>query len=265
VAEAGAQQFEQQAASATGIPFPVVHQQAVVESGEGSNKGPSSAGALGFWQFLPSTYNAYAGQAGVQPGTEMNTADETKVYIAYMNSLLKQEGGNILKALEAYNAGPGNLQAGASYASGILSSAGVSQSASAGPASATTAGIHIPGTGVTIPTSPSDFIGLAVNGLLNALGIPSIKDLFQRLGLILFGVLLIIVGIRILNEGKNGGSGGGQQQGAVAKKDKEEGSKSAEPESQPKTEALSGGKAATAESGASGLGASEALEAAAIA
>jgi Transglycosylase SLT domain len=274
-ADPNAQQWEQQAASGTGIPFTVTKQQAIAESGEGANIGPSSAGAVGFWQFLPTTYNAYASQAGVPQNTMSNAADETQVYIVYMNSLLKQEGGNIFKALEAYNAGPGNLSAGAGYASGILSKAGVSQSATAGAAGATTAGIHIPGTGVTIPTSPGDFIGLAAQGLLKALGIPSIKDLLQRLALILFGALMIYVGIRILSEGNKGG-GQRQQQGAGNNKEKEESEETdtkAAKESTPSTEALSpsegapavaGGTSAAASEG-TGVDASEALEAVAIA
>lgn len=258
-----ARQWEQQAATGTGIPFAVTRQQAIAESGE-TDTATSSAGAHGFWQFLASTYNPLAAQAGVPQGSWNNPAAETKVYIVYMNQLLKQEGGSVFKALEAYNAGPGNLPAGAGYAASILSKAGVSQGITAGTpgVSTTAADFSIPG----VP-SVSGIAGGIVNGLvggiLKAFGVPSFKDMFQRLGLILFGVALVIVGIRILSNGggsnKGGGGGGGQQRGQ-----KDEETKPSELESeQPSTQALSSGAGESA--GAEGLGASEALEAAAVA
>lgn len=253
--------YEQQAASATGIPLSVVKQQAIAESGEGSNNGPSSAGAMGFWQFLPSTYNSLAQQAGVPLNSMSNAADETKVYIVYMKQLLNQEGGSIFKALEAYNAGPGNLSAGAGYASGIESKAGVPQSAKAGSASADLTGVHIPGTGITVPT-PSDItngivgalggvVSDVIKGFLQSLGLPSLKDMFQRLALILLGAMLVFIGIRMLATGggskqvftiNTGGGGGGSSKTAVSK-------------SAPKTKVLSSG-------GTQSLGSSEAIDAA---
>ncbi len=51
-----------QGASATcpGLPWPVLAAIGQVESGHGTNTGPSSAGAMGPMQFLPSTFGAYA-------------------------------------------------------------------------------------------------------------------------------------------------------------------------------------------------------------
>jgi hypothetical protein len=262
-----ATKWEQQAATGTGIPFAVTHQQALAESGE-TDTPVSSAGAHGFWQFLASTYNTHAAQAGVPQGSWNNPADETKVYIVYMNELLKQEGGSIFKALEAYNAGPGNLGAGAGYAAGIMAKAGVPQSASAG----TAGGVQPSAADLGIPNPLNPLGGVAggivnglVSGILKAFGVPSFKDMFQRLGLILFGAVLVIVGIRILsnNSSKGGGGDGGGGQG----KQREEESDSAKTgklkEEQPSTEALSsdGGESA----GVEGVGASEALEAAAVA
>lgn len=211
--------YVKQASSGTGLPYALVAAQANDESGFNANA-VSSAGAEGWLQFLPSTYNAYAAQAGVPQNTEFNVADETKVYVAYMNSLLKTEGGSIFKALEAYNAGPGNLQAGAGYASSIMSAAGVSQSAQAGGGSNTSTSpdaqtaSFIPG----IPGIPgvNTIIQDVGGAILKAFGVSSVKDMFQRLGLILFGAVLIYVGIRILSEGNKGGnkgSGGSSQQG----------------------------------------------------
>ena len=201
-------QFIQQAAQGTGLPVSVVQAQAYTESRYNSGA-VSGAGAEGFWQFEPTTYNAVAPRAGVPFGSEFNVADETKAYVVYMNDLLKQEGGDIFKALEAYNAGPGNLSAGAGYASGIMSAAGVSQGAKAGsPATqATLTGISIPNPfswlfGGPVASAASGAItkamGEAFQAFLAAFGVASLKDMFQRLGLILLGVALIIVGLNIL-------------------------------------------------------------------
>lgn len=207
---AGDQTFINQAATGTGIPASVVGAQAQAESNFNSNA-VSSTGAEGFWQFEPSTYNTVAAQAGVPQGTEFNTADETKAYIVYMNQLLAQEGGSVFKALEAYNAGPGNLSAGSAYASGILAAAGQSQALKA----------NSPGTGIVTTgfnPNPLDLFGIPgsiengissglgdignsfVNSIFSALGIPSLKDLLQRLGLILLGVVLVLVGISLLGK-----------------------------------------------------------------
>lgn len=198
------------AAQGTGIPASVVGAQAQEESGF-NPAAVSSAGAEGFWQFLPSTYQGVAAQAGVPSNSEFNVGDETKAYVVYMNQLLQQEGGSIYKALEAYNAGPGNLSAGAGYANAIMQNAGVSTSATAGTPTQTaqTAGltIGIPGLGnIGIPSPTSigeDIISGLFGGLLNMLGLSTLKDLLQRLALILLGVLLLIVGIRVLSQGRS--------------------------------------------------------------
>jgi hypothetical protein len=212
--------YVKQASSGTGLPYGLVAAQANDESGFKANA-VSSAGAEGWLQFLPSTYNAYAAQSGVPQNTEFNVADETKVYVTYMNSLLKQEGGSVFKALEAYNAGPGNLPAGAGYANSIMSAAGVSQSAQAGGGSnaSTTSDISTAGLIPGIPGIPgvNTIISDVGGAILKAFGVSSLKDMFQRLGLILFGAVLIYVGIRILSEGNkdggNKGSNNSSQQG----------------------------------------------------
>lgn len=254
-----AQQWEQQAATGTGIPFSVTHQQAIAESGE-TDTPTSSAGAHGFWQFLASTYNPLAAQAGVPTGSWNNPADETKVYVVYMNQLLKQEGGSIFKALEAYNAGPGNLGAGAGYATSIMSKAGVATSTTAGtPGVSTTAAdfsIPNPLTGIS-----NGIVNGLVSGLLKTFGVPSFKDMFQRLGLILFGAVLVIVGIRILSNSSSGSKGGGGGGGGNAQSSSEREEKP-QTSAKPETKALSsGGESNAVES----VGASEAMEAAAVA
>lgn len=206
------QQYVAEAAAGTGVPQSVVASQAVQESGFNANA-RSSAGALGWLQFMPATYNSLASQAGVPPNTETNVADETKVYIVYMNQLLKKEGGSIFAALEDYlgTKGPQGQQ----YASAILNRAGVPLNTKAGgtdPGNVTTtadtqaAGIpnplNIPG---DIGNAVTGALGGLIQGILKAFGVPDFKDLFQRLALILLGVALILVGIKVLSSGGGGG------------------------------------------------------------
>lgn len=137
-------QWIKKAASGTGLPETVVAAQNYTESGYGSNEGPSSAGALGPWQFLPSTYTGL----GFQAGTENDWSTSTDAYVKYMKQLLQEEHGNVRNALAAYNAGPGNLQAGYGYADHILALAGQQGSLSvsdSSPGGDSSAGIGIPG------------------------------------------------------------------------------------------------------------------------
>jgi len=205
------QSYVTQAAQNTGLPESVVAAQVNEESGFNPNA-VSPTGAEGFWQFEPGTYNAVAGQAGVSPGSEFNVADETKAYIVLMNQLLQQEGGNVFKALEAYNAGPGNLNAGSGYAATILANAGQPQNLTSSSAANTT-GLNIsnplnilnPFSGLNFGNVGSDITGGIISGIstwfTNQLGVPSLKDAMQRLGLILLGVILVIVGISIISKG----------------------------------------------------------------
>ena len=209
------QPYVRQASQATGIPQSVIAAQAQAESNFNSGA-VSSTGAEGWLQFEPQTYNAYAGQAGVPANSEFNVADETKVYDVYMNSLLKQEGGSVFRALEAYNAGPGNLAAGQQYANSILQKAGQSQSLSSKGSSQSATLADFPGGGFDPLNWPGDVYNAAnnavgdafssignsiINSIFSALGIPSLKDLLQRLGLILLGAALILVGINMLTKG----------------------------------------------------------------
>lgn len=184
----------QQMSNETGIPFDVVAAQASAESGFNAHA-KSSAGALGWLQFLPSTYDTYAAQAGVGKGTEFNPADEAKVYSVYMRSLLKEEKGNLRNALAAYNAGPGNVQAGLGYADRILGTAGEK-------------GGNISTTGNPLTGGLGGLLGgtgISISGLLgNTLG--DLRDVFERLGLILFGAALILLGIHLLATGGASGS-----------------------------------------------------------
>lgn len=113
------QGYVSQAAEQLGIPQSVVAAQIQLES-DWNPRAVSGAGAEGIAQFIPSTFAAY----GPKGGSPFNVADAFAAYVSYMRALLRQEGGDLRKALEAYNAGPGDLSAGSGYASTILTRAG---------------------------------------------------------------------------------------------------------------------------------------------
>lgn len=222
---ASALPYLNQASQATGIPLQVVEAQNYTESAYGANQGPSSAGALGPWQFMPGTFTGL----GFPAGQETSWPVSTQAYIKYMDELLQQEGDNLFKALEAYNAGPGNLSAGAGYASAIESMAGVSQNTQVTPGnpssvnvatgapSNTSGAFGIPG----LPSAldPNTWIQDIAKALFGSLGIPNLKDMLQRTGLILLGAGLLYVGIMLIakdftmpsapNASSSGNSGGG--------------------------------------------------------
>jgi hypothetical protein len=113
------------AAGVIGIPASVVRAQINEESG-GQLNVTSPTGAQGPAQFEPGTW-----QDQGCTGSPDNANDAMKCYAKYMYALVKQEHGNVRDALAAYNAGPGNLQAGYGYADTILADAGQNSGLSA--------------------------------------------------------------------------------------------------------------------------------------
>jgi Transglycosylase SLT domain len=86
------------------------------ESGRGANKGPSSAGALGDFQFTDETAKQY----GITDRNDFG--QEARGAADYMQGLLSEFGGNLKEAVAAYNAGPGKVeQAIQQYGNGWLS------------------------------------------------------------------------------------------------------------------------------------------------
>jgi Transglycosylase SLT domain len=181
-------QYIKEAATGTHLPESVVAAQNYTESGYGQNMGPSSAGALGPWQFLPSTY---AG-TGEPAGTENDWAYSTQAYIKYMNQLLKEEHGNVRNALAAYNAGPGNLQAGYGYADHILSLAGQGN-ITVGTTSPQSSSSLIPGLGgITGPLGTIANVFSTIDTVLKDILSPSF---WLRIASFFAGILLLVAGI----------------------------------------------------------------------
>lgn len=124
------------AAAGTNLPYDVVACQVNAESGFDPSA-VSPAGAEGPYQFLPSTFYSVAS------GSPFSWRDSTQAYIVYMSSLLHEFGGNVRNALGAYNAGPGNYQAGWGYADGILACAGQGN-ISVGPSGVSLGSLNLP-------------------------------------------------------------------------------------------------------------------------
>lgn len=75
------------------------------ESG-GSNTALSPKGAMGAFQFMPSTWNAYKTSPDASPN---NRQDATIAYQHYMSDLTNEFHGDQRKAVAAYNYGSGNV------------------------------------------------------------------------------------------------------------------------------------------------------------
>jgi soluble lytic murein transglycosylase-like protein len=100
------------AGQAYNIPPEVLAGVADVETGIGSNRGPSTAGAIGLMQFLPTT----AASLGINPLNDRQAIFGTA---KYLNQLGYQKNARL--ALGKYNGGPGNPQLG--YADQVLAQA----------------------------------------------------------------------------------------------------------------------------------------------
>jgi hypothetical protein len=105
-------QIVSQAAQRYGIPPALLWGVYGTESGFGRNLGPSSAGAVGYFQFEPST----AASMGVNPYDFASAANGAAKYLS------QYKGRGVAGMLSAYNAGPaGGMQP--SYVSSVLGNA----------------------------------------------------------------------------------------------------------------------------------------------
>jgi hypothetical protein len=164
------------------------------EESRGDPNARSPAGALGEFQFLPSTYTGL----GFPAGTETNPKIEVLAYIKYMGQLLAQEHGNVRNALAAYNAGPGNLSAGYGYADTILKNAGASAGTTA-PGGTSGAGAGA-GSGIlSIPTDITNFFGEA-NKFVTALMWIAQPGSWLRIGAFFVAAILLIAALVVFTK-----------------------------------------------------------------
>jgi len=84
-----------------GLPVGLLGSIRHVESADGTNTGPSSSGAVGDFQFLPST----AADLGIDPNDPKQAAKGAAVYLAQ----LIRKYGSVAKGIAAYNWGAGHL------------------------------------------------------------------------------------------------------------------------------------------------------------
>lgn len=186
-------QYIKEAASGTGLPENVVAAQNYVESDYGQNEGPSSAGAEGPWQFLPSTYSGL----GFSTSTITDWPQSTQAYIDLMKTNLNNNHGNVRDALAAYNAGQGNLSAGYQYADQILSLAGqtgsltVGNSGTGGGSSASSGGL------LSFPSQITGFFSDA-DSFVNKLLWLANPSSWVRIGAFLVGIGLLLFAIHAL-------------------------------------------------------------------
>jgi membrane-bound lytic murein transglycosylase B len=98
------------AGHAYGIPPEVLAAVGQVESGMGANRGPSSAGAVGFMQFEPNT----AAELGIDPRNDRQAIWGAAKYLHQLGY-----SRDPFRALASYNAGPRNWAAGKGYATKV--------------------------------------------------------------------------------------------------------------------------------------------------
>jgi hypothetical protein len=103
-----------------------------------------------------------------------------------------------------------------------------------------------------------------MNTFLKAIGLGSMKDLFERLGLIILGFVLVIVGIKMLSDG-SGGSSSGQASASKPAEEEEPVDEYGETEPDEKLTPALRRKASKASRATKTVSSDEAMEAAAVA
>jgi len=95
----------QQVAATTGVPWQVLAAVAKVESGFGTNMGPSSAGALGYCQFMPATWALYGVDGDGDGRADItNDADSAMSAANYLTASGVTAGPDgVRRAIFAYN------------------------------------------------------------------------------------------------------------------------------------------------------------------
>ena len=180
------------AAGVIRVPVSVVAAQWSLESSFNSSA-KSGTGAQGLTQIEPGTW------AGNNcSGNPYDPTANVRCYVRIMTGLLAEEHGNIRNTLAAYNAGPGNLQAGYGYADVILSHANAGTDPVAG-------GTTIGGaTGTDPGAGDPDCISWAKIPGVSALGFtawPGVCFLHYRQARELIGAAVLVGGALVMGYG----------------------------------------------------------------
>lgn len=101
------------AARRTGLPPQLIHKVIQQESSYNPDA-VSDAGAQGLMQLMPGTASMLGVEDSFNPEQNINGGAE------YLRQMLDMFDGDVRKALAAYNAGPGNIEAGYAYADEVL-------------------------------------------------------------------------------------------------------------------------------------------------
>jgi len=96
------------------VPWNVLAGVGEVESGHGANMGPSSAGAIGPMQFIPSTWRTWGRDADGDGTADPYSPADAIVSAAHYLCFLSKRFGSVDLALAAYNGGPESVAAGGS-------------------------------------------------------------------------------------------------------------------------------------------------------
>jgi len=159
----------------TGLPESIIAAQLRLESGWNPNA-VSPTGAKGIAQFEPGTWS------GLHcAGSPFNPSDAITCYIKLIRQLVARFHGNVRDVLAAYNAGPGNLQAGYGYADEIMGTAG--GGAAVSPGGVSYSNVTLPPLPSSSADSWSDYIGEARTRLNNGAGaLQKHKTMLGQLG-----------------------------------------------------------------------------------
>lgn len=191
-----------------GVPAAILVGMYGVETAYGTNVTNSSAGAVGPFQFT----GADKGTGVLYPMTNTPTLaqfqQQADAAAAYLAALYKQTGGNSwTSALAAYNAGPGNIGAGAGYAQNAVaagnSSTGQSWLKAIGFAVLNGAGAPPDVKGAS--TNPGQIVSNVVSGVSSAvtstgdfLNLITSLSFWLRVGEAIAGMILLAMGLRAL-------------------------------------------------------------------
>lgn len=177
--QAIAAEIIQRAADTYGVSAAVLWGVWGTESGFGTNLGPSSAGAIGDFQFLPSTARTFK----IDPWNFTQAANAAAKYLKQLGADDNPNSAGTAKALNSYSGGGGR-----SYVQTVLDHAKDFHFRGRTGASGTVAD-----TGKAVEDAAGSAVGAVgdVGRFLSRLGVLFEQDFWKRVGLIALGVLAL--------------------------------------------------------------------------